>query len=339
MATIKDVARESGVSVTTVSHVVNDTRAVATETRARVEEAVRRLDYRPSSVARALKANRTHTIGMLVTTSTNPFFAEVIHGVETGCFEAGYSLILGNTGDVSERLLAYWRTLAGRRIDGLVVMTTNAAPEFFDELTNLRRLPVIALDTRSDAADCVIKDDSYIGGQLAGRHLASFGFRRIACVTGPAAHPRSIERLDGFRAGLAESGITLAPSLIRTSDLTIAGGHAAVFELLRLDAERPDAIFCFNDMLAMGGLRAAHEQGLDVPGDVSIMGYDDTEFAAFTAPPLTTVQQPALEIGRTAARAMIEHLDEGRALPRVISLEPRLVVRRSVGPAKGGRTH
>ena len=338
MATIKDVARDAGVSVTTVSHVVNDTRAVAPDTRARVEAAVRRLDYRPSSVARALKANRTHTLGMLVTASTNPFFAEVIRGVEAGCFAAGYSLILGNTGDYTERLISYWRTLAGRRIDGLVVMTTNAAPEFFRELGRHRRLPVIALDTGGDAADCVINDDSARGGQLAGKYLASQQFQRIAVVTGPARHPRSIERFEGFRQALAEEGLTLDPALVLDSDLTIQGGHKAVGALLDRSENRPDAIFCFNDMLAMGGLSAAHERGLEVPGDVSIMGYDDTELAAFTAPPLTTVQQPAFEIGRTAAEVMIEHLDAHRPMPRSITLEPKLIIRRSVGPAAGGLT-
>ena len=330
MSTIKDVAREAGVSVTTVSHVVNATRAVAPETHARVSAVIHRLGYRPSGIARALKANRTHAIGMLVTTSANPFFAEVIRGVEEGCFKRGYTLILGNTGDVSERLGAYWRTLAARRIDGLIVMTTNAAPEFFDRLAEDERLPVVALDTADDRADAVINDDSILGGRIAGRYLLDRGFRRIACITGPANHPRSAVRLDGFRSVLGEAGIALDADLMVESDLTVAGGFRAFTTLAERPGGLPEALFCINDMLAMGALCAANERGIAVPRDLSVMGYDDSEFSAYTAPPLTTVRQPAFEMGEAAARAIIAFLDSGAPMPRLTALPPSLVERKSV---------
>jgi DNA-binding LacI/PurR family transcriptional regulator len=331
VSTIKDVAREAGVSVTTVSHVVNATRAVAPETRARVSEVIKRLAYRPSGIAKALKANRTHTLGMLVTTSANPFFAEVIRGVEAGCFARDYTLILGNTGDRLGRLEAYWRTLAARRIDGLIVMTTNATPEFFERLAQDRRLPVIAVDTGDDRADSVINDDSVLGGRLAGRHLVARGFRSIACVTGPINHPRSALRLVGFRAALAEAGLELDAALTIESDLTISGGFHAMHELADRPGRFPEALFCFNDMLAMGVLCAAHERDLSIPRDLSVMGYDDSEFAAYTAPPLTTIRQPAFDIGETAARVLIEHLERRTPMPKAIALPPNLIERRSVG--------
>lgn len=335
MSTIKDVAREAAVSVTTVSHVVNATRPVAAETHARVSAVIARLGYRPSGIARALKANRTHALGMLVTTSANPFFAEVIRGVEAGCFDRGYTLILGNTGDVLDRLIAYWQTLAVRRIDGLIVMTTNAAPDFFDHLPKAGRLPVIALDTGDDRADSVVNDDSVLGGRIAGRYLAGKGFRRIACVTGPARHPRSAQRLIGFRDALAQAGLSLDPALTLESDLTISGGYRALDYFLALPGGLPDALFCFNDMLAMGALCAASEKGIGVPRDLSVMGYDDSEFAAFTAPRLTTIRQPAFLIGETAARILIEHLDKGVPLPHLVALAPELVERRSVASREG----
>lgn len=330
MATIKDVAREAMVSVTTVSHVVNATRAVAPATHARVSEVIRRLGYRPSGIAKALKSNRTHALGMLVTTSANPFFGEVIRGVEQGCFERGYTLILGNTGDVTEKLAAYWRTLAARRIDGLIVMTTNAAPDFFDLLAEEGRLPIIALDTGEDRGDCVINDDFLLGGQLAGQYLARRGFRRIACVTGPPDHPRSVRRLVGFQRALAEFGLSLAPDLSIESDLTIAGGYEAFARLASLPGGLPDAVFCFNDMLAMGALCAANERNIEIPRDLSVMGYDDSAFAAFTAPPLTTIRQPAFEMGETAARILIEHLETRRPMPASLALPPSLIERKSV---------
>ncbi|MDQ0471371.1 LacI family DNA-binding transcriptional regulator [Labrys wisconsinensis] len=332
MSTIKDVAREAGVSVTTVSHVVNATRPVAPETRERVSDVIRRLGYRPSGIARALKANRTHAIGMLVTTSVNPFFAEVMRGVEAGCFERGYTLILGNTGDVAERLEAYWHTLAARRIDGLVVMTTNASPDFLQQLDSNGVLPVVALDTAEGLVDCVINDDSEMGGRLAGRFLVERGFRRIGCITGPAGHPRGTTRLEAFRAGLTEAGAALDPALVVRSDFTIAGGYRALGELAARPGPLPDALFCINDMLAIGALCAAHERGLRVPDDLSVMGYDDSEIAAYTAPPLTTIRQPAFEMGQAAARVLIEHLDSGTPLPHMLALPPELVERRSVRP-------
>jgi LacI family transcriptional regulator len=331
LATIKDVAREAGVSVTTVSHVVNATRSVAPDTHARVTDVIARLGYRPSGIAKALKANRTHAIGMLVTTSANPFFAEVIRGVEAACFERGYTLILGNTGDVLDKLSAYWRTLAARRIDGLIVMTTNATPEFFDLLAAEGRLPVVALDTADDRADSVVHDDSVLGGRIAGSFLVERGFRRIACLTGPADHPRSALRLVGFRQALAERGLSLDTSAIIESDLTISGGYRALGDLAARGTGLPEALFCFNDMLAMGALCAAHERGIVVPRDLSVLGYDDSEIAAYATPPLTTIRQPAFELGATASGVLIDALEGKAEMPRSVDLPPVLVERRSVG--------
>lgn len=351
-ATLRDVARAAGVSASTVSHVVNETRPVAAATLRRVRAAIADLGYRPSAVARALKADRTGTVGMLVTSSTNPFFAEVIRGFEAGCFGRGYSVILGNTGDVAARLEAYRETLLAKRIDGLAVMTTNMDHGFLAGLAASRGLgasgglgasraaggsrpvPVVAIDTRPLPGVTVVTDDSVLGGALAGRYLCERGFRRIAVVTGPAGHPRSEQRLAGFRAALAEAGIAPDPDLAVVSDLTIGGGFAAVGELLgRGDGTLPEALFCLNDLLAVGALCALARRGLAVPRDISVIGYDDVELAAYTVPPLTTIRQPAAEIGRAAAGLLIDQI-EGRADARpALALSPVLVERESVGRA------
>lgn len=336
MATIKDVAREADVSVSTVSHVVNGTRYVAPETAERVRAAVERLGYAPSGVARALKGNRTQSIGMVVTSSTNPFFAALIHSVESACFARGYSLILCNSEDDREKLYAYLATLRMKRIDALVVLTANQEPGLPAELAAAAGVPTVVLDTEDAGPATAVADDSYAGGGLAARHLAEAGFRRIACISGPARHPRSAERMAGLLAGLDAAGLALDPALHVVADLTIAGGSAAMAHLLdRPEGERPDAVFCFNDMMAMGALCAAHERGLTVPDDVSVMGYDDVELAAYMAPPLTTIHQPVPELGARAAGLLIDHLDAGAPLPRVVKLEPRLVERRSVGRPRG----
>jgi LacI family transcriptional regulator len=334
-ATIRDVAEAAGVSVTTVSHVMNGTRHVAPATSERVLGAVTHLGYRPSAVARALKGERTATLGMLVTSSTNPFFAEVIRGVEEACFAKGYSLILGNTGDVGQRLESYLATLYSKRIDGLVVMTTNMDHNFLHRLGHGRTVPIVAIDTLDIPGVTTVNDDSLTGGRLAAEHLLDRGFRRIAAVAGPADHPRSRQRLKGFVAALAERKLTLDPDLVVQSDLTVAGGYEGMQRLLKQAGRPPEAIFCLNDLLAFGGLCALDGSGLSVPGDVSVIGYDDIEYAAYMVPPLTTIRQPANEIGRGAAEVLIEQVASGTAIQRTIEFTPRLVERQSVrrGPA------
>ena len=332
--TIKDVARVAGVSVTTVSHVVNGTRHVAPRTSERVRAAISDLGFRPSAVARALKADRTRSIGMLVTSSTNPFFAEVIRGVEEACFARGYSLILCNTGDVTERLESYLATLVAKRIDGLAVMTTNMDHRFFYRLSERRPVPVVAIDTLDVPDTTIVNDDSEAGGKLAGRYLLERGFRRFAVLAGMADHPRSRQRLEGFRAALAERGVALSPERVLPTDLTVGGGFAAMQDLLdRCEANPPEAVFCMNDLLAVGGLCALSQRGLRVPEDLSVIGYDDIELAAYTVPPLTTIRQPAAEIGRRAAEILVEQIENGVTAAETLALPPTLVERHSVGRA------
>lgn len=339
MATIKDVARAAEVSVTTVSHVMNGTRHVAPDTAERVREAVRQLGYAPSGVARALKANRTQSIGMMVTNSTNPFFAEVIRGVESACFARGYSLILCNSEDDEDKQVGYLATLRMKRIDALVIMTGNLDPRLPARLAAAADVPTLALDAEETPGVTAIADDSYAGGVLAGKHLTRLGFRRIGAITGPAGHPRSAERLAGFLAALEAAGVDLDPAWQVEADLTVAGGSRALRDLLARAEEspagRPEALFCFNDMLAMGALCAAHEAGLVVPDDLSVMGYDDIELAGYMAPPLTTIAQGTHALGTRAAEVLIDHLEGAADLPRALKLMPRLVERRSVGRPRG----
>ncbi|WP_029008386.1 LacI family DNA-binding transcriptional regulator [Azospirillum halopraeferens] len=331
MVTIRDVAGAAGVSVSTVSHVLNATRFVAPETERLVREAIERLGYAPNGIARALKGNRTRTLGMIVTASSNPFFAQVIHGLETASSDRGYSLILCNTDDDPDKQLRAFEALHGRRIDGLAVMASNADLGFLDRVRDRApALPLLLLDSDPQPGACAVADDSALGGRLAAGLLAQRGFRRIACITGPARHPRSRARLAGFTEGLRAAGLTLDPALVRTADLTIAGGYAAAAALLD-GAAPPDAVFAFNDLMAVGALRAAAERGLPVPERLSVMGYDDIELAAYLTPPLTTVRQSAALLGARAAELLIDHLEHDRPLPDLLSLPPDLVLRASVG--------
>lgn len=326
MVTIKDVARRANVSFTTVSHVINRTRPVSTRTAERVEAAIADLGYLPSGVARALQSRRTRTIGMVVTTTTNPFFGEVIRGVERRSFERGYTLMLCNTDDVTSDLVAYTRTLLTRRVDAIVVMTTNASQEFYSRLADIERVPVVGIDAPPNALRSVFSDDSIAGGRLVADYLAGLGFTRIACVSGPRRHPRMADRISGFVAALSERG--LSPTTIVETELDADGGWRAARRLLDAGPP-PEAVFALSDTLAIGLLHGILDRGIAVPGDISVVGYDDIEFAAHTFPPLTTVRQPAMDIGAAAADALIDHLETGAPLPELTMLQPALVERSS----------
>lgn len=335
MVSIKDVARQAGVSVSTVSHVINQTRFVAPDTRANVERAIAALGYQPSSLARALKMKRTHTIGMLVTNSTNPFFAEVVHGVEEGCYRNNFSLILCNSGDEPERQEAYLVTLVQKRIDALLVMTTNNDPVFYRKLDALKDLPKVILDSEPGLDVCTIGDDSVLGGRMAAEFLISQGFENIGCLTGPEGHPRSRDRYRGYRSAMQAAGLAINPDWIQPGELNALGGYQAMGRIMQ-GRTRPDALFAFNDLMAMGAYRSIMEHGLAIPGDISVIGYDDLEIAGYVMPPLTTVRQPSFDLGLKAAEVLIEHLENKTYMPSVIQLNPELIIRESVGSHQPG---
>ncbi|WP_227370560.1 LacI family DNA-binding transcriptional regulator [Halomonas sp. M20] len=330
MIRLKDVARRAGVSITTVSHVVNDTRRVAPATLERVQRAIGELGYRPDSVARTLKSNRSHTIGMIVTSAHNPFFSAIIRGVEDHCFANGYSLVLCNADDVEEKQLTYLDTLLDRRIDGLVVMTSRNAPAFLEALTQ-QNLPTILMDAEPSASPNigVVNDDSRLGAKLAIDHLLSQGLKDIALLTGPEDHPRSRERLAGALDTLQAAGIEPPAQRIITTNLLADGGFDAMPALLE-EKPYPQAVFAFNDLVAIGAIRAAYEWGLRVPEELSVIGYDDIELARYLNPALTTIHQPIYELGATAIAQLIERLEHDRPLEPTLSLAPRLVIRESV---------
>lgn len=329
MSTIKDVALRAGVSVTTVSHVVNGTRHVSAAGRERVEQAIRELAYVPSAVARSLKSNTTRTLGMLIPNSSNPYFAEIVRVVEDRCFAAGYTLILCNTDDEPRRQGIYLKVLAERRIDGLVVVSTGDDDSLPTMLASLR-IPIVLLDREITEQDCDLVETAHMqGGLLATRHLVSLGHRRIACIGGPAGLVPSEQRIAGWRLGLAEAGLDIdANQLFWHGGFTSQGGYEAMHAMLRTES-LPTAVFVCNDLMAIGALRAAHESGVQVPGALSIVGFDDIELSSFTSPPLTTVAQPKQRMGALAVAMLLERIEGRRRDTRKVVLQPELRVRAS----------
>jgi LacI family purine nucleotide synthesis repressor len=296
MATIKDVASRAGVSISTVSHVLNHTRRVSEDATQKVIEAVAELNYAPNSVARSLKINSTKTIGMLVTTSVNPFFAEVVQGVEAYCFEQGYSLILCNTENQPPRQQHYLRMLMEKRVDGLLVLGTDIDAQLRDMLRIHKNVPQVVLDwgTECDFAN-VINDNARTGARMAMRYLMEQGHRDIVCITGQLSKPTTQPRLDGVRDALGEHGLTLKEEQIFEGDYESQSGFDAMQRILTLQP-RPTAVFAFDDPMAIGAICAAWEAGIKVPDDISIIGYDDVEMARFSSPPLTTIRHPKAEL-------------------------------------------
>ncbi|EJY0697591.1 TPA: substrate-binding domain-containing protein [Vibrio parahaemolyticus] len=331
MATMKDIAKLAGVSTSTVSHVINKTRFVSEEISERVNNAAKELNYyAPSALARSLKVNRTKTIGMLVTTSTNPFFGEVVKGVERSCYHKGYSLILCNTEGDNERMRQSINTLLQKRVDGLILMCSSLEGERIDVFERYPDIPVVVMDWgpmlfTSDK----IQDNSLRGGYLAAKYLIDCGHTEIGCITGPLIKHQAQMRYEGYKRAMNEAGLEFNANWIIESDFECEGGYQA-FKKMTERGTLPSSIFVSNDMMAMGVINAANELGIKVPDDLSIIGYDDIHIAKFMSPSLTTIHQPKYRLGQAAVETLVRRLDDKSNEAQVVQLEPTLVVRNSV---------
>lgn len=330
--TIKDIAEHAGVSIATVSYVINESRPVSPELTERVLNAVEELGYSPNEIARSLRLKQTNTIGLLIPDNSNPFFSEIAKGVEDAGFESGYNVILCNSNWKIEREIAYLELLRSRRVDGVIYHTTATDIDQIIPLVE-RGIPVVVLfrevqDLRVDS----IRIDNHHAGYIATRHLIELGHRQIACVK-PASDERpSGLRVEGFKDALKESGVDWQESLIVSGDNRIEGGMTAAGLLLESGGEFT-ALFAGNDAMAIGAMRAFREKGILVPGDISIVGVDDIQLASFTEPPLTTVAQPKYDAGRLAVELLLKRLDSGTDRgPEELILDLELIQRKSCAP-------
>ena len=325
MATIKQIALAAGVSYTTVSHVLNDTRPVSPAARERVLAAASALHYVPSALARSLRSQTTGTIGLIIPNNTNPYFSEVARGIEDTCYAAGYSVILCNSDDDPAKQVAYVNVLLSKRCDGLIMA---ALAQTDGALLRQRRVPAVFLDRAPDGLENdVVGIDNLAGGALAGRHLLALGRVRIGCIGGPRDLDVSNLRIAGLCQAL---GGAFDPALCDAGDFSSAGGYAAALRLLQRPApQRPDALFCCNDMMAIGALRAAAELGIDVPGALAVVGFDDIDLAQFVHPPLTSVSQGTRALGNVTAACLLARIAEPGRAPQRHRIAPVLNVRGS----------
>ncbi|MGW2325198.1 LacI family DNA-binding transcriptional regulator [Streptomyces sp. NPDC001700] len=335
MPAIKDVAQRAGVSVATVSRVLNDHPAVRTDTRDKVLAAVADLGYRPNAVARSLRTHQTRALGLVISDVLNPFFTELARSVEDAARDRGYSVVIGNADERPDLQDHHVRTLVDRRIDGLLVSPTDGgSPLMLDaaragtpmvfvdrwiEGEGLDEVPVVRTDGGDAVRDLVA-------------HLHALGHRRLAIIAGPAATTTGRERVDAFRSALREFGLALPADYIGQGDFQADSGRRVTARFLDLP-QPPEAVFAADNLMALGAMDEIRSRGLRVPDDVALAAFDDIPWFVHTDPPITAIAQPTGDLGHAAVRALIDRV-EGRPAASV-TLSARLVPRRSCGEPEG----
>lgn len=325
---IRDVALRAGVAVGTVSNVLNRPDQVSEATRVRVLDAIAELGFVRNETARQLRAGSSRTVGLVVLDMSNPFFTDVARGVEEIVDAAGLSLILCNTDDQPARERTHLTALAEQRVQGVLITPT---AELSDEIAALRErgVPVVLVDRRApDGDSCAVSTDDVLGGRLAAEHLLERGHRRIAFIGGASGLPQVQERHAGVVEAVSEQQDAQL-TVFSPAELTVAGGREAAARIVGVPAgRRPTAAVCANDLIALGVLQEMVRHDVRVPDEFAIVGYDDIDFAAAAAVPLTSVSKPRQELGRRAAELLLDEGNPNHVHQQPV-FEPVLVVRES----------
>lgn len=332
--TIEEIASLAAVSRSTVSRVLNNHPNVRPEVRAKVLRVVQEHNYTPNAAARSLASSRSNVISLVVPRSAailfaDPFFPLVIQGISEACAGAGYFLMLSMLTVEMERSF-YSRVLRGRHFDGVIMLSSDIDDPLLPQLIHdgmplvlVGRHPYLEQVTSVDA-------ENREGARQATAHLIGLGHRRVATISGPQDMVAGIDRRDGYKQALTAAGIAIDPVLIVEGDFTREGGYQAMRHLLALP-ERPSAVFVASDPMAFGAMRAIGEAGLQIPGQIALVGFDDVPAAAYTSPPLSTMRQPCAEMGAAAVRALVAQIDEPGRPPTAVRLPVTLVVRATCG--------
>jgi DNA-binding LacI/PurR family transcriptional regulator len=299
--------------------------------RERVNEAVQTLNYQPNRTARNLRQNKTSKIGVLISDILNPFFASMIHGIEKALTDQDYSLILGNSGEDPHQEKKLLSMLVEENVAGIIFVPTNIQPDNYLSLSR-RGIPSLVVDREipQPGFDTVLVD-SFVGSSQAVEYLVRLGHRRIAYIGGLDYLSNMQERLAGYRDGLLHHGISLFEPYLTSGNNRQDGGYQAMYDLLRL-AEPPSAVLVANNLMTLGALQAIHEAGVKIPDEISMIGFDDMDWAPSLSPPLTVIAQPVSELGRTAVRLLLERIEEPQRPTRKILLDTTLIVRASCAP-------
>jgi DNA-binding LacI/PurR family transcriptional regulator len=330
MTTMKDVARLANVSIQTVSAIVNRKPGITTATRGRVLAAIEQLGYRPYSGTRSsLRSRQTHSIALIVSDIANPFYATMASAIGEFAHNAGYEVFLHNTHDEVDRETKYLQSIAQRWVDGAIIVSTRSEVLGLDNLS-AAHIPVVALNhIPFGYKGPSVTLDNNRAGRLAAEHLVSLGHHRISYIGGPSRLKISHEREQGFIGVLNERG--LRPSFCSSSsgDWGCESGYRGMLQVLDCGQDHPNAVFAANDRIAIGAMYAVNSRGLGIPNDISIVGMDDIEIAAFTSPPLTTIAQPTIQMALSAVEVLIRILSGDKIPQNKIIVQPMLIIRGS----------
>jgi len=332
MITISEVARAAGVSISTVSHVINGTRDVAPDTAQLVNEAIARIGYQPSDMARSLELDATRTVGLAISTHANPYFSDIVGAAEAECARLGLMVFLADTLDDPEKELAVVHVLHRRRVEGIIFAPSAEPARALDYLLNSGP-PCVLIDRMADRRFDQVGVDNVNAMDVLVEHVLSKGHRDIAFVAGQPGFATTAERIAGFRAALKARGIKVPADYVVTGNATTAAATEAAHRLLSLP-HAPSAIVTGNNLATIGVMRTVRERGIDVPRDLSLVGIDDFEWADLFEPHLTLVEQPCIELGRQAASLLIERIAAPDGARRSVRLEAALRTRASCRSVK-----
>ena len=329
---IKDIAEDAGVSIATVSRVLNNSQPVSKELRERVMSSVNRLGYRPNILARGLRMKRTFVVGIIVPNISNAYFTDIVRAAEDVALEAGYVVTVASSDQDLVKERRYVDVLRNRLVDGALVAV---AHRFESDLTPLTEadVPVVLVDRRLEGCtDCdSVTVDVRQGAHMAVTHLALRGYRRIGLIGGPLDVSTAADKLEGYRQALAEHGLPVDESLILMGDYTEASGVRLGREILQRQ-DPPEAMLVANNLMTLGFFRVVKEFGLRVPHDIAFASFDDSAWASIVTPPVTLVNQPTYEVGKAAMELLLDRLEEDdahRSEPKHQVLRPTLIVRGS----------
>jgi len=335
LKTLKDVARVAGVSIATVSRVLNGHEYVSDETRHKVLSTVEELGYRPSQLAISLRTGKSRVFGLIISDIGNPYFASVVRGIEDIAYNNGYSIILCNSDEDPEKEELYINVFLDSSVSGAIVACAREDSVCSKKLLD-GSIPVVAMDRRISNLDVdTVVTNNVKGAYDAVTHLIEQGHRRIGYIGGPVHTTTGKERWEGYKKALMDHGVELDPELVKVGNFKQQSGQEAARELLNEEG-RPSALFTANNLMTLGALNAIHEEGLKIPEQIAIVGFDDLPWAQSLDPPLTAVQQSAYELGRTAADLLIKRINKPKRPITNVTLDTNLIVRKSSGAKSPG---
>jgi LacI family transcriptional regulator len=325
VAKLKDVSDMTGLSISTISYVLNGKKKVKEATYQKIMKAIEEIGYTPNLLARSLKTRITLTIGICIPEISNEFFTEIVQGIDAVASMQDYSIILCNTNDDAEREKKLVNSLLSKNIDGILFIGAAKSNAILDNKINL---PIVMVDRNLGAKYSSVVSDNYKGGYMATEHLISRGYRSIALLNGPIIIRNFFDRDQGYRDALRDHNIPYSEDKVISCDYAIMGGYNGIYELYKRKQE-VDAIFAGNDLLALGAMRALAEMGKTIPHDVAIVGFDDIVLASMSMPSLTTIKQAKYEMGQEAVTLLLDTIRDKNVEVKHIVLSPSLVIRES----------